>query len=913
MLRSPRRAGPLLTAFLLLATLAALCWPLPARAGGPPPITFTAPTHIPTAANGPGDVDTADLDGDGHLDLVTQIGPGVTTLYGDGTGAFTMAGDYPVGNSINQVLPADVNGDGRPDLVVTWIGGGEVAVLLNLGGRAFGPAAYYPVGTRPFGVAAGYFNADNRLDLAVANDESHNISILLNAGGGTFGPATNIGAGSFPAHIVATELNGDNRTDLAMSNYVSGDVMTYFGNGQGGFTRSGTYKVGDYPAQLVVTDFNRDGRPDIATANTFSHNVSVLLGTGGGLFAAAVTYPGYSYPHIMRAADFDGDGFPDLAVPNSTTDSWSFYRSLGNGGLAAAVRFFTGGKNLRTLAAGDYNEDGQPDVAVGDEEAFQLSIFLNTTRPGAPLGLKVQASVRGRLDLTWQARSAGDTGYEIERRGVSGGFSPRASVGAGVTSYQDQSLPDSTFFAYRVRALRSGAPSAWSAEAGQTTLAAPPDTRAPDLTSPTATPDSLPSGGGPVTLTVMAGDNVGVTSARAEVTKPDGSKQTVSLTRDSGDALLGRYRGTFNTPANTTTAALSYSAAFFARDAAGNEGTASEARRFTVAGRDVAPPALGGASVNPPTLPAAGGPVNLSVTATDNNGVTRVQATVKRPDNSQLIVLLALTGGTSASGTWTGTTTLPPNPGSSQQTYLVGFTGFDAAGNAAGVAPIQTVVAANDPTPPALSAPKATPTSLPATGGPVTLSVTAADAVGVTAVRAEVTGPGGKTTVALALKSGTPTNGSYAGTYPAPANQTASVQSYSVRFFATDGAGNQGSSATVSFTLAKGTPPKGKLLVSTTSLNFGSQLVSSRTKLTFEVSNGGAGVLKGSVGKPLAPFSVTQGSGAFTLTAGQKRLVEVQFAPTVRRSAPPFTGQLTITSDDPARRSAVVSVRGTSR
>src|SRR5262249_60582963 len=99
----------------------------------------------------------------------------------------------------------------------------------------------------------------------------------------------------------------------------------------------------------------------------------------------------------------------------------------------------------------------------------------------------------------------------------------------------------------------------------------PNDTQPPVLSSPQAAPASLPSAGGTVILSVVAADNVGVTTARAEVTGPGGSKSTVALSRSGGNALNGTWQGSFTAPANTTTAAQSYSAVFFAADAAGNQ------------------------------------------------------------------------------------------------------------------------------------------------------------------------------------------------------------------------------------------------------------------------------------------------------------------------------------------------------
>src|SRR5207249_3186378 len=122
----------------------------PAPAQAPAPISFLPPGNIALVGS-PGDLDTADLDGDGHLDLAVHERDGVSILYGHGDGTFDTAVYHEVGNGLGQVLPVDVNGDGRLDLVVSWTNGNRVAVLLNQGSRVYSGAATYSVGAKPFG------------------------------------------------------------------------------------------------------------------------------------------------------------------------------------------------------------------------------------------------------------------------------------------------------------------------------------------------------------------------------------------------------------------------------------------------------------------------------------------------------------------------------------------------------------------------------------------------------------------------------------------------------------------------------------------------------------------------------------------------------------------------------------------
>lgn len=421
----PRQSSvPVCLIVLSLLVLAALV-PQPAPAQGPPPITFAAPVHYPVP--GADFVHAADLDGDMFLDLAVISNADLAILYGRGDGTFEAPAYLPVGDGQNEVLDADVNRDGKPDLAVTHYGGNRVAVLINQGSRLFAPAVYYGVGMKPYGIAAGNFNQDQFPDLAVANDDEHTMCVLLNQGNGTFGTATFYPAGgSFPSGILAADLNGDAKLDLAMGNYVSANVKIYWGNGAGGFTAGTSYGVrGEYPSRVILADLNGDGKPDLATPNTFSHNISILPGAGGGEFRTAVVYPSDSLPYVLRTADLDQDGRNDLVVPNNGTDHFSVLRNLNNTSFSLPIPFVAGGTNTRTLAIGDFDRDGSTDVAIGDPEAARVSVFLNTTSDVPACTLAVASPNGGEgwttgtsQNITWSGTTAGSSvKLELSRDG----------------------------------------------------------------------------------------------------------------------------------------------------------------------------------------------------------------------------------------------------------------------------------------------------------------------------------------------------------------------------------------------------------------------------------------------------------------------------------------------------------------
>src|SRR5437016_4537960 len=115
------------------------------------PISFLPPVNYEKP--GAGDVTAVDLDGDGKLDLAVIGGGAISVLYGNGDGTFQARVDIPLGPGINdgqnQIVAADLNGDGLPDLVATIFGLQKIVVLMNRGNRTFGPPVSYTVVTAP--------------------------------------------------------------------------------------------------------------------------------------------------------------------------------------------------------------------------------------------------------------------------------------------------------------------------------------------------------------------------------------------------------------------------------------------------------------------------------------------------------------------------------------------------------------------------------------------------------------------------------------------------------------------------------------------------------------------------------------------------------------------------------------------
>jgi LPXTG-motif cell wall-anchored protein len=254
---------------------------------------FAAPLGSPFAVSGqPYALVVADLNGDGNVDIATvDFGPpGVSVLLGNGAGAFSAAGNSPfaAGTDLEGLAAADVNGDGKADLVATSPYADEVSVFLNDGDpdpsfTASGPPFPAGSGARSSDVTIGDVNGDGNPDLVTANDYTGDISVLL--GDGAAQPTFTASAapiptgGDSPRAVALGDVDADGHLDAVTVNQGTNDVSVLLGDGTGAFTlATSPYPTeGDASFSLAIGDMNRDGRIDLVTTNLFSNNVSVLL------------------------------------------------------------------------------------------------------------------------------------------------------------------------------------------------------------------------------------------------------------------------------------------------------------------------------------------------------------------------------------------------------------------------------------------------------------------------------------------------------------------------------------------------------------------------------------------------------------------------------------------------------------
>jgi hypothetical protein len=279
---------------------------------------------------------------------------------------------------------ADLNGDGRLDVVVGYEVGGSVDLVLNEGSRTLRRAAGLMFDSGPTLVAAADLNGDGVTDIAVAAaTNAGRMGVTLGRGGGQFDPFL---SNAFPTHMIASALtladfDGDSQRELLLAFRGSSHVAVFPGN-LSRIQASSDSLGQDQPRGLAVADLNGDGCLDLAVANAGAASLSVLrceaatktLGPAQSLSLAEA-------PLAIVAGRLNRDSTPDLAV-SLPSGKLVVLTNNGSGVLTAQTDTAVGSQPV-ALAAGDVDGDGFLDLVSanrgdGMAEAASLTILLSS-------------------------------------------------------------------------------------------------------------------------------------------------------------------------------------------------------------------------------------------------------------------------------------------------------------------------------------------------------------------------------------------------------------------------------------------------------------------------------------------------------------------------------------------------------
>ena len=319
----------------------------------------------------------------------------VSILRNDGRGVLSLAHTYALQAPGYGVATADLNGDGNLDLFVastdpsTQMWG--YSVLLGNGDGSFQSPIFVQeniqTGSLSYSIVVADFNGDHNMDIALcpgAGSSAQSLALLLGKGDGTFAAPTYLfDAGGCP--LAAADFNGDGKIDIAASGSAGTELL--LGNGDGTFQAAiippGLQQIGFE----FTADVNNDGNADLVGRST------IALGNGDGTFTVLPALP---YDAI-QIGDLNGDGKLDLFVvqyPPGPVQIHNFQTgiALGNGDgtfgpfIAVYVPIdWDGEPIIPKVSIADMNGDGRPDMFFPWQSGSGVGVMLNTTPPGFAL------------------------------------------------------------------------------------------------------------------------------------------------------------------------------------------------------------------------------------------------------------------------------------------------------------------------------------------------------------------------------------------------------------------------------------------------------------------------------------------------------------------------------------------------
>jgi uncharacterized protein (TIGR03437 family) len=373
----------------------------------------------------------ADVNGDGKLDLIADsavlpdgasgFGGAVQVFLGDGTGGFKPAGGFPLSGFVSGAMAvADLNGDGKPDLLVgsppgslqvcgAGEGAGNIVVALGKGdGNFVASTIPTPGSVGPVAIAIADLNGDGKNDLVfltctLTASVPNQIVVMLGKGDGTFSPpagfavagsSSEFNSSAVVAAIAVGDVNGDGIPDI-----VTNGITILLGDGKGGFPTRKDF-LNTAGESVILTDFDGDGKIDVVIGggnplalsagplltqqqNTFAEDtLTVFLGDGaGGLDAAPLlpapipptqryspeTFPNLNQDVAIAAGDFNKDGNADLALLSSF-QYLSVFLGRANSTLTPVFTYDFAAVDPQafptSVVTGDFNQDGILDLAV---------------------------------------------------------------------------------------------------------------------------------------------------------------------------------------------------------------------------------------------------------------------------------------------------------------------------------------------------------------------------------------------------------------------------------------------------------------------------------------------------------------------------------------------------------------------
>ena len=360
------------------------------------------------------------------------------------TTSFASKLDFTTGTTPYWVAIGDVDGDGKPDIVVVNSNDNTISVFRNtsisgsITASSFASKVDFTTGSNPKCVVIGDVDGDGKPDLVVTNWISQTVSVFRNTStpgsitASSFAPKVDFTSGGSAQCVAIGDVDGDGKPDLVVTNWGSNTVSVFRNTSVPGsittnsFAPKVDFPTGSYSGGVAIGDLDGDGKLDFVVTNWGDNSVSVFrnTSTSGSItassFASKVDFTTGTNPRSVAIGDVDADGKPDLVATNYTSNTISVFKNTNTSGSITASSFaskvdITTGLGPEDVAISDVDGDGKPDLVVANWNGGNVSIFRNTSTSGSITASSFASKVDFRV---------GESPYNIAIGDVDGDVKP---------------------------------------------------------------------------------------------------------------------------------------------------------------------------------------------------------------------------------------------------------------------------------------------------------------------------------------------------------------------------------------------------------------------------------------------------------------------------------------------------------